>query len=120
LITVESGHSYPNELPITNDTVPSGNKLVHFELNENDRVIKELVSGDLFEGDFNWVKGGKRLSYFYQYINHIIDSNSITLKSLTGYDIDSSDFDVSKGITISFWAKLSSGTRFTLLENDKG
>src|SRR5699024_8165800 len=37
-----------------------------------------------------------------------------------GYDIDSSDFDVSKGITISFWAKLSSGTRFTLLENDKG
>ena len=119
-ITVESGHSYPNELPITHDTMSSGDKLVHFELNENDKVIKELVSGDLFEGDFNWVKGGKRLSYFYPYINPTMDGNSAQLKSLTGYDIDPSNFDVSTGATISFWAKLSAGTRATLFENDKG
>lgn len=119
-ITVESGHSYPNELPVTNDAVQSGNKLVHFELNENDRVIKELVSGDLFEDNFNWVKGGKRLSYFYPYINPTMDGNSAQLKSLTGYDIDSTNFDVSTGATISFWAKLSGGTRATLFENDKG
>lgn len=119
-ITVESGHSYPNELPITHDTMASGNKLVHFELNENNNVIKELVSGELFEDEFEWVKGGKRLSYFYPYINPIMDGNSTQLKSLTGYDIDSTNFDVSTGVTISFWAKLSLGTRFTLLENDKG
>ena len=119
-LIVESGHAYPNEQPLVNDSEFIGDKLVHFEFNENSSVIKELVSGKLFEDDFEWTKGGKQLSYFYPSIVSPNENNSVLLKSLTGYEIDAQNFDVSQGITISFWAKLSHGTRIVLCENETG
>jgi len=119
-LTVESGHGYPNELPIHNNSEFTGEKLVHFELNENGNVIKELVSGELFEDNFEWAGVGKHLSYFYPYITSPLNEKSALLKSLSGYLVDSSTFDTSQGVTISFWAKLSSGSRFLLFENETG
>ena len=119
-VKVESGHAYPNELPIFNDSDFVGEKLVHFEFNENTNVVKELVSGELYQDDFEWTKGGKHLSYFYPYITSPLNEKSALLKSLSGYLVDSSTFDTSQGVTISFWAKLSSGSRFLLFENETG
>ena len=119
-ITVESGHAYPNEAPIYNDSGYSGEKLVHFELNENAKVIKELVSGEIFEGNFEWAEDGKRLSHFYPRIIQPSESHAILIRSLPGFEVSSNGFDTSNGITISFWATMSSNSKFKVFENDSG
>lgn len=119
-LIVESGHTYPNELPLANDVELIGEKIVHFELNDNSSVIKETVSENLFKDDFEWAKVGKHLSYFYPYITSPRESNSVLLNSLSGYDISLENIDVTQGLTISFWTKLSKGTRFVMFENEHG
>ena len=119
-IKVESGHAYPNQTPIYNNSGYTGDKLVHFELNENSSVVKELVSGEIFEGVFEWVQDGKRLSHFYPPIIQPSENYSIQIRTLPGFKIESNGFDTSSGITISFWAVMNTQARFKLFESESG
>ena len=119
-VIVESGYAYPNIHPIYNDTVPIGEYFVKFNLNEGGRVIKEEVSGQYFDGDFEWEKAGKHLSYFYPYITSPAENLSILTRSLNGYKLDSTSFDTSEGITISLWGNIGYNTNVELFSTDSG
>ena len=59
----------------------------------------------------NGQKGVNNYLIFILQLYRRMKTIPVLLKSLTGYEVDAQNFDVSQGITISFWAKLSRGTR---------
>ena len=84
-------------------------------------MIKEEDSGNYYAGEFEWADKGKRLSYFYPEIYAPSENQSVLVKTLRGFDVDSSNFDVSDGITISFWGDLAiEDVDINLFETDLG
>ncbi|WP_419893286.1 WD40/YVTN/BNR-like repeat-containing protein [Oceanobacillus kimchii] len=106
-LIIETGNNYPNVQPVHNDTDVSGEFIVNMPLNEGGEVIKEYVSGNYYVGNFEWANKGKSLSFLYPKVYLPSEQKSVLIKTLRGYEVDSSDFDVSSGLTISFWGNLA-------------
>lgn len=119
-LIVESGRRKRLEHSIVNDVEFAGEKLVHFELNENSTSIQERVSGQTFTDNFRWAEVGRKLSYFYPPVVAPEDRYSVMANSLNGYNLNLTGIDTTDGFTISFWLKRGEGGQFILMQSASG
>lgn len=120
-IEVESGFVCEKLEYVTNTFNYGLNCIVDFNFNENCEFVKNNVSGKVYGGQFKYHNIGKHLSYFYPYIISDLDKNSIKLSSLkTGLIVDNINFNVTEGITISFWGRFGYDTVFDILSSTEG